>query len=62
MSDDPIRLPRQGQYPAHMEKAPAGLFEHYCMHEGCRSWGAFGFEKRYGQEWYCSEHKKDSES
>ncbi|ATU94386.1 hypothetical protein B5P45_03460 [Phyllobacterium zundukense] len=43
-----------------MEKAPAGLFEHYCMHEGCKSWGAFGFEKRYGQEWYCSEHKNDA--
>ncbi len=49
-------------YPEHMEKAPAGLFEHYCMHPYCRAWGAFGFEKRYGQEWYCSEHKTDGEN
>jgi hypothetical protein len=44
-----------------MEKAPAGLFEHYCMHEGCKSWGSFGFDKRYGLEWYCGEHKGDAE-
>jgi hypothetical protein len=62
MSDDPIRLPPQAQYPAHMEKAPAALFEHYCMHAGCKAWGTFGFEKRYGQEWYCSGHKLDGES
>jgi hypothetical protein len=49
MSDDPIPLPPKAQYPEHMEKAPAGLFEHYCMHPDCKSWGAFGFEKRYGQ-------------
>ena len=47
-------------YPSHMEEAPAGLFEHYCMHEGCKLWGSFGFEKRYGQEWYCGEHKGDA--
>ncbi|CAN7424413.1 hypothetical protein LJR231_002748 [Phyllobacterium sp. LjRoot231] len=47
-------------YPDHMEKAPAGLFEHYCMHEGCKAWGSFGFDKRYGLEWYCGEHKSDA--
>ena len=61
MSDEPIRLPPPSPYPEHMEKAPAGLFEHYCMHPGCAAWGSFGFEKRYGQEWYCSEHKRDGE-
>ena len=54
--------PDKPAYPSHMEKAPAGLFEHYCMHPGCKSWGAFGFDKRYGLEWYCSEHKTDGES
>jgi hypothetical protein len=45
-----------------MEKAPAGLFEHYCMHPGCKSWGSFGFDKRDGLEWYCSEHKGDADN
>jgi hypothetical protein len=45
-----------------MEKAPAELSEHYCMHPNCKSWGAFGFEKQHGQEWYCSEHKTDGEN
>jgi len=27
-------IPQKPTYPDHMEKAPAGLFEHYCMHEG----------------------------
>ncbi|WP_334312007.1 hypothetical protein [Candidatus Phyllobacterium onerii] len=31
------------------------------MHPGCKSWGSFGFDKRRGQEWYCSEHKGDAE-
>lgn len=39
--------PPKPTYPEHMEKARAGLFEHYCMHPGCRAWGSFGFEKRY---------------
>ncbi len=47
-------------YPDHMEKAPAGLFERYCVHEGCNAWRSFGFEKRYGLEWYCGEHKGDA--
>jgi hypothetical protein len=58
MNDDPIRLPLQTQY---MEKNPAGLFEHYCMHPNCNAWGTFGFEMRYSQEWYCSEHKRDGD-
>ncbi|SDP77897.1 hypothetical protein SAMN05428967_3414 [Phyllobacterium sp. YR620] len=39
-----------------MDKAPAAIVEHYCMHPCCRSWGSFGFEKRYGLERYCGEH------
>jgi hypothetical protein len=44
-----------------MEKALAGLFKHYCMHEGCKPWGLFGFETRHGLEWYCGEHPADAE-
>jgi hypothetical protein len=49
-------------YPDHTEKASAGLFEHYCMHQGCKAWGSFGFDKRYGLEWYCREHENDGEN
>lgn len=31
--------------------------EHYCMHEGCKKWGSFGFDMRFGIEWYCGEHR-----
>jgi len=51
--------PEKPAYPSHMEKASAGLFEHYCTHEGCKAGRSFGFEKRYGLEWYCGEHKGD---
>ena len=49
--------PEKPAYPSHMEKAPAGLFEHYC-----NSRGPFGFDKRYEVEWYCNEHKGDAET
>lgn len=48
--------------PFHMEKPPAGRSEHYCMYQGCKSWGSFGFDKRYVLEWYCGEHKAKGES
>jgi hypothetical protein len=32
------------------------------MHEGCKSWGLFGLDKRYGLEWSYSEHKGDAET
>lgn len=28
--------------PAH------GIDEHWCMHEGCKRWGSFGFDRRFG--------------
>ena len=24
---------------------PAGIYEHYCQHEGCKEWGGFGYER-----------------
>lgn len=31
------------------------------MHQGCKSWESFGFDKRCAPEWYSSEHKADAE-
>jgi hypothetical protein len=58
MSETPPQPPKP-QYPEHMENAQAGLFEHYCMHPDCKKWGSFGFATRYGQTWFCYEHKGD---
>jgi hypothetical protein len=30
------------------------------MHPGCKSWGSFGFDKGYGLDWHCAEHKQDA--
>lgn len=35
------------------ENKPAkqeALYIHWCMHEGCKKWGSFGFNGRYGVE------------
>jgi len=53
-------MPSQSTYPEHMEKASAGLFEHYCMHPDCKSRGAFGFNGRHGTIWLCGELKEDA--
>jgi hypothetical protein len=31
-------------------------FEHWCGHEGCAKWGAFGKERSGKTEWRCMEH------
>ena len=31
-----IELPRRPR--------PAGLFDDYCQHEGCKEWGSFGYQ------------------
>ncbi len=44
------------------ENKPAkqeALYIHWCMHEGCKKWGSWGFNGRYGVEWFCFEHKED---
>ena len=42
------------------ESKPAkqeALYIHWCMHEGCKKWGGWGFNGRYGVEWFCFDHK-----
>ncbi|MGU3576420.1 hypothetical protein ACLBWZ_12835 [Brucellaceae bacterium C25G] len=38
-----------------------GMDEHHCMHKECMKWGSFGFKGRYGQLWFCREHKEEGE-
>ncbi|MBB5091736.1 hypothetical protein HNQ68_002277 [Pseudochrobactrum saccharolyticum] len=52
MSDD---TPPWESKPAKQE----ALYIHWCMHEGCKKWGSWGFNGRYGVEWFCFEHKDD---
>jgi hypothetical protein len=40
---------------------PAGLFVHWCEHQGCKEWGCFGYETRYGTLWVCGEHRDEGE-
>ncbi len=35
------------------------MYIHYCMHKGCKKWGAYGFKGRYGTERLCFEHNDD---
>lgn len=43
--------------PEPKPHAAAEVDNHWCMHEGCRRWGSFGFVERYGTVWYCGEHR-----
>lgn len=43
-------------------QAPAGIWEHWCEHEGCKRWGSLGFQSRYGVTWFCGEHREDGET
>lgn len=36
-------------------------WEHWCMHNGCKKWGAFGFTGHYGTEWFCRDHRDEGE-
>lgn len=38
-----------------------GMDEHWCMHNDCKRWGSFGFHGRYGQLWFCIEHKEEAD-
>lgn len=40
---------------------PAVLYIHYCDHQGCSEWGCFGYDGRYGTDWYCGVHRQDGE-
>lgn len=58
MTDKPIKLP-EGVGPT---QAPAGIYEHWCEHPGCKNWGAWGFSSRYkGQHFFCTEHREEGE-
>lgn len=43
-------------------RAHTGFYEDWCMHQGCRRWGSFGYDRRFGTVWFCGEHKDDGES
>ena len=46
------------------ESKPAkqsALYIHWCMHKGCKEWGAYGFSGRYGVEWFCFDHRDDGQ-
>ncbi|WP_421090037.1 hypothetical protein [Pseudochrobactrum sp. MP213Fo] len=40
---------------------PEALYIHWCMHNGCKQWGSFGFKGRYGALWFCGEHKSEGD-
>ena len=42
-------------------RTTTGVEEHWCMHEGCKKWGSFGISGRYGQLWFCGEHKSEGD-
>lgn len=41
---------------------PYGKFEHCCDDTNCKAWGTYGFKTKYGQLWFCREHKKQGEA
>lgn len=56
MSDE-RRIPPQPSAEAPAILPPKSIDSHWCMHPGCRRWGSFGFDERYGTVWYCGEHR-----
>lgn len=36
---------------------PSIHVDHLCTHEGCKKWGAWGYETDKGTEWYCTHHR-----
>ena len=57
MSDEPIRLDE------HRQSTPAGIWEHYCEHPGCKRWGAYGYQvgRQTPAHWFCLEHRDEGE-
>lgn len=43
------------------QRTSKGILEHYCLHPSCKAWGMYGFKTRYGQLWFCHEHKEEGE-
>jgi hypothetical protein len=40
---------------------PGGKWEHWCDADGCKAWGTYGYKTKYGQLWFCYEHKQEGE-
>lgn len=38
-----------------------GIYTHWCLHKDCKKWGAYGYKSRYGQHWFCFDHKAEGE-
>jgi len=37
-----------------------GIWEHYCQHPGCKTWGGYGYARGKGEyDWFCYEHRPD---
>lgn len=48
--------------PIEARPLPAqGIDDHWCMHEGCKRWGSFGYDRRFGTHWFCGDHRSDNE-
>ena len=57
MSDEPI-------HPSEdPPRKPIGVWEHWCEHDGCKTWGSFGYRagKSQPQHWFCRDHRTDGE-
>lgn len=54
MSDDPST--------ARPTNTPAGLYEHWCDHPGCKAWGGWGYTRGKIVHWFCPEHRSDGEA
>jgi hypothetical protein len=50
------------KYPSSTETTPAGLFEHWCEHPGCTTWGGWGFPRGKQTVWFCWKHRGDAEN
>ncbi len=50
-------------YARYADQPPrrTGIVEHWCDHPGCKRWGCFGHQTRYGTLWLCLEHRGDAD-
>ena len=44
-----------------IRSTPTVLYEHYCQHPRCKTWGFFGYDNRMARttDWFCGEHRPD---
>jgi hypothetical protein len=49
--------------PGTEHRAPTGIYEHWCEHDGCTEWGAWGYSRtKLETRWYCYEHRDEGEA